>query len=284
MFTLEIENTNGRKLKLSQNEDNYQITNITGLTSPKAEIFTSDIANMDGKKFKSSRLEVRNIVLTIKLNGDVEANRIALYDFFDTGKTCKIYYKNGARRVYCEGYCEQLEAGLFEKNQSVQVSILCVDPYWKSFNLIYSDLSFLFSNFEFPFAIEKEGVEFSIFNEIRDSGVLNSGDVSCGVVITLIANNDNIQNPIIYNVVTGEFLKLNLTMNNGDKVIINTNRGLKSICKIVDGSKINIISLLAEGSSWLQLEKGRNIFTYRADSNYLDLSVVFEHNNLFKGV
>ena len=94
MFSLEVENKQGTKLKLTQNESNYQVTKIEGLTPPKAKIVTTTVANMDGEKFKSSKLEARNLVLTIKLNGDVEANRLALYDFFENGQYCKIYYSN----------------------------------------------------------------------------------------------------------------------------------------------------------------------------------------------
>lgn len=284
MFKLEIENKNGAKLQLTQNESNYQIVNASGLTPPTAKIETTTVANMDGEKFKSSRLEMRNIVLLIALRGDVEKNRIALYDFFDVGQYCKIYYSNGTRNVYVEGYCEQIEGDFFSQSEQMQISIICAEPFWKSFNLITVDLSQVFGGFEFPFSIDNEGVSFSDFISNREVVVINGGEIKCGVVITLTAEIDNIINPAIYNVKTGESLKINTTLNLGDIVVINTNKGEKAIEKIVDGVSANIIGTLETGSTWFQLEKGVNLFTYRADVNSSGLRVLFEYHNLYKGV
>ena len=99
MFSLKIKNTNGAELNLRQNEENYQIIKIGGLTPPKAVISSTTLFNIDGEKFKHSRLEPRNIVINLKLNGNVEENRTTLYDFFDVGKELQIFFENGSRSV-----------------------------------------------------------------------------------------------------------------------------------------------------------------------------------------
>lgn len=284
MFTLEIENENKSKLKLTQDESIYQVVNVEGFTPPKAEIVTIDVANMDGQRFKSSRLDVRNIVLTIQINGDVETNRIKLYDFFDCGQKSKIYYSNGSRKVYIDGYTENFECELFSNSQSAQISIICPEPHWKSLYSIFVDISQSFGAFEFPFAIESEGIEFETFIDKREVNVVNEGDSSCGLIITLTALGDEIINPTIWNVKTQEFMSLNLTLNVGDYVVINTNKGSKSIFKFENGVRTNVISSLKNGSSWLQLGKGINTFTYDGDANYSQLQVYLEFNNLYKGV
>lgn len=284
MYTLKAENENGAILKLSQNESKYQISSIDGLTSPKANITSTVLANMDGEKFKSSRIEMRNIVLTVRLMGEVETNRIALYDFFDTGKEVKIFYKNGTRNVFIVGVCENVESDFFSQNEEVQISVLCLNPFWKNINATIIDISQTFDNFEFPFAIEKEGVSFSDYFENRDVTIINRGDVETGTKIILTTNSSNVVNPIIYNVLTREFLKLNTTLSVGDEIIINTNKGEKSITKISNGIRTNEINALENGSSWLQLEKGSNIFTYQSEENQNSLRVLFEFNNLYKGV
>lgn len=159
MFTLKIENSRGDLIQLSQNESSYQITNIEGLNPPEAEVYTSAVANMDGQKFKSSKLQMRNIVITFKVNGEVEKNRLNIYKYIGTKKWCKIYYKNGIRDVYAEGYCETIECPLFEMKQEMQLSIVCPDPYLQSIESIYTDISKVIGLFEFPFAIEKTGIE-----------------------------------------------------------------------------------------------------------------------------
>ena len=284
MFTLKVENKSGQVLKLTQDESNYQVINIEGLNPPKANINTSPVAMMDGQKFKSARLEIRNIVLTIKVNGNAEENRLHLYEYFATGKLCKIYYKNDSRNVFIEGYCETIECPLFTMNQQMQVSIICPDPYLKSLLAIYSDISKEYAAFEFPFDIEEEGIEFACLDPDRETTVMNGGEIESGLKITLTARSGNVAYPIIYDVDTNEFLKLNAVLQEGDVVIITTNKGNKTIKKISNAVETNIINSLEAGSTWFQLKVGVNRFTYTATYNDNGLKVEFESNLLYEGV
>lgn len=284
MFTLEVENQYKLKLKLTQNEENYQLVKVDGLTPPKSTITTSKIANYDGSRFKESKLDERNLVLQIKVNGDVEKNRIRLYDFFNVGQPCRIHYRNGIRNVYCDGYCENVESDLFTQNQTIQVSIICCDPYWKNLIASKTDISQKFELFEFPFALNEDGDIVEEFIENREVQVINSSESSVGVIITLTALVDGIINPIIYNVRTAEFMKINDTLNSNERVIIDTNKGRKSIIKIVNGAEINVLHLLDNESKWFQLEQGINMFTYSADYYQSNLKVEFEHETTYKGV
>lgn len=284
MFTLTVENANGNKLTLTQNESVYQVVSVTGLNPPKATLYTNQIAGMDGAKFKSSKLATRNIVITVKPNGDVEANRQNLYRYFQGGKWCKIFYKNANRDVYAEGYVETIDGGLFTNDERLQISIVCPNPYWKSIQEIFDDISKVFAMFEFPFAIEKPGIPFSEFDLYREAEVVNRSEIECGMVITLTAGADGIANPKIYDADTGEFIKLDLTMNQGDTVIINTNQGEKSVKKIVDGIVTNAINSFGLNSTWLKLKIGVNHFTYAADANEAFLNVGFDYHILYEGV
>lgn len=283
MFTLKVENKSGQILTLTQNETMYQVVNIDGLNPPNAAIYTNAVAGMDGEKFKSSKLQMRNVVLTLKINGDAEANRIHLYEYFGTGKWCKIYYSNGSRNVFIEGYVETMECPLFTMNQQMQISIVCPDPYLKSLMTIYADISKVFPNFEFPFSIDEEGIEFSGVDIGKETVVVNGGEIATGITITLTAA-ARVPYPIIYNVGTGEFIKLNLTMQEGEVIVINTNKGHKTIKKISNGIETNIINSYDSGSTWLQLETGASTFTYTATENAELLKVEFEANLLYEGV
>lgn len=284
MFTLEVENQQCAILKLTQNESIYQIKSISGLTPPKATISTSSVANFDGQRFKDSKLEMRNIVILLKINGNVEKNRIALYDFFDNGQLCKIYYSNGTRKVFIEGYCETIDGDLFTNGQTMQISILCTDPYWKNISTTLIDISHSTGVFEFPFAIDENGITFSDLIENKETVIINSGDSQCGVIITLTAENATVVNPVLYDVKTGESLTLNISINSSEVVTINTNKGNKSIIKTVRGETQNVLNTLKDGSTWFQLTKGVNIYSYSADRNASKLKVIFSYNNIYKGV
>lgn len=283
MFILRIENTKGNEIRLTQNESEYQIVNVEGLAPPKAELYTNVVASMDGGKFKSSKMDMRNLVLTVKINGDVEANRINLYKYFGAGKWCKVYYKNGSRDVFIEGYVETIDCDLFTINQQMQISIVCPTPYFKSVDIIYTDISIVIAGFTFPFTIDEAGVIISQLIPNKVTTVINDGEFSTGFEIVMRALADNISTPTIYNSDTGEYISVSVLLNKGDVLRINTNKGSKSIKKIVNGVETNIINYLENGSTWLQLEAGANNFTYSVNSAER-LEVVFEYHHQYEGV
>ena len=92
-------------------------------------------------------------------------------------------------------------------------------------------------------------------------------------------------NPVLYNVDTRESLGLTLTMQDGDTVTINTNKGQKSILLNRGGVTTNIINRLVRGSSWFQIASGENTFTYTvADDLTANLTVTFQHTDRYEGV
>ena len=81
------------------------------------------------------------------------------------------------------------------------------------------------------------------------------------MIITIIAL-ANVVNPTIYKA-DGSFIGVNDNMVVGDEIIINTNRGEKSIMK----NGTNILSKIKPGSSFLQLDTGDNELTIDSDGN-----------------
>lgn len=282
MFDLTVENTQGKKLKLMNSAD-YAITQISGLNPPSATINNSVVGLNDGAKYNSSRVEVRNLVLTVNIKRYIESNRIKLYNYFKTKQWIKIYYKNKARKVYVEGYVESIECDLFTVNETMQISIICPQPYFKAVDDMIFDISQVLSLFEFPFSIENDGIEFSTYDKTLTASVVNAGDVETGVIIELSATGE-VKNPVIYNAGTREFFKLEITMKTGDLIKINTNKGSKSIELTRNGVKQNIINSVGFGSSWFQLDVGDNLFTYDTTDGNEYFYMKFYVSNCYEGV
>lgn len=285
MFICKVENTRKMIITLTQNEENFQVIKITGLNPPNSQINTTKVAKLDGSKFNSSTLNDRNIVITIKLNGDVEKNRIKLYSFFRPKEECKFYYKNGSRDIYIEAYTQNVECDLFSNNETVQVSLLCPSPYFKSIEEIIDDISKVIPMFEFPFAIEEEGIEFSILEQSKVTNVYNNSELETGTIIEIdiYGTMEKIQ---INNVSTGEKFIINYKFRPSDKVIINTNKGSKSIRLIRNAETTNIFSAINKNSSFFQLNIGDNLFSYLADDGDKDslIHIVFKRHTLYGGV
>lgn len=282
MYQLTIENHKGEQLQLTQNP-NYTIINIDGLNPTQANINTAINANFDGSTFINSRLSERNIVIELVINGDIESNRIALYQFIKSKYQCTLYYSNNQRNVYIVGYIESFECNFFSEKETVQISIICPKPCF--INQSQTDINFSVVNalFEFPFSIAEAGMAFSELVLGEEIVVVNSGDIETGMIIRFTAT-DTVVNPALYNVETQEFIKINITMSVGDVVEINTNKGAKSVTYISNGVTTNAINYIDRSSSWLQLESGDNIITYNADDYEENLMCTLAYNNLYEGV
>lgn len=80
-------------LNLTQS-NNYEVVNYTGLEPPTATINYSSLGANNGAIFNISRVDTRNITITILLKRDIENSRINLLKYFKTRRSCRLYYKN----------------------------------------------------------------------------------------------------------------------------------------------------------------------------------------------
>lgn len=282
MFTIRVENARGDVLDFVQNPA-YDVLKVDGLPPPSATLNFSQMANFDGARFNSAQLPARNLVFTIKIYEPVEKNRISLYKYFPLKKSVRIYYENDTRSVFIDGYVETCEPNLFTMNETAQVSIICPDPYWKEQTETVLNFSNVISLFEFPFSIEEEGIEFSRINHLT-TAIFENGEVESGMTIEFIANANQILNPRFINRTTGEYIGLNVDMNEGDIIRINTRRGEKSIVLIRDGTQTNILNSRQSQSTFVQLVEGQNELSYECDHGAENLTVRVSAYRLFGGV
>ncbi len=286
MFTLKVETSTGNIITLTQDESNYQVYEIDGLNPPEAQINTSSMAGVDGSKFNSAVLRERNIVLYIKIRGDVETNRLKIYQYFRTKEYCKLYYQNGSRNVYIEGYVESFPVSPFSNNEVAQISILCPNPYFKDLTEIVNDISKVIKKFTFPFSIEIDNpIPFSEIELEKVTNVVNTSESETGLIIetVFLGKVDKFE---IRNTVTGEVFILNYSFQEDDQLTINCNKGNKSVRLIRGGKETNLIPYIQKGSTFFQLRIGDNNFSYLADEGKSDqlVSIQFKHYNVYRGV
>lgn len=283
MFKLSVKNDKGEALSLTDNP-NYNVYQIKGLNPPSVTLHQSANTAQDGSIISSSRVDVRNIVINLSIEGDVEANRINLYKFFPAKRVIKLFFSNGSRNVSIDGMVEKLECDLFVKKQVAQISILCPKPFFRDVDELITTFSDITGNFSFPFAIEKEGIEISaITTNIRRS-IINSGDVESGLIIELFAAGGDVVEPIIYDVFEKTFFSLNMNIYQGELIRINTNSGEKSITRIRNGVESNAMGYLNPNSTWLTLKSGDNVFTYDCFMGGSNLQITFKNSVLYTGV
>ena len=290
MYTMQIRNRVGESYQISGKEKEYQITNISGLNPPSAQVNLSNVVGLDGGKFNSAKLNTRNIVLTLKINGEgadqVEENRQNLYRFFPTKQLIRFFFQNKNRNVYIDGYVDSFEVGLFDQVQMAQISIICPYPYFTSQTVEISDVSDNYGVFTFPFSIEEDDpIPFSII-AVGSTGVVyngSEGDTGCTIEVDFT---DSVSSLSIRNVLTGEEFGITYNFIADDKLIINTQKGDKSVTLVRAGVRSNLFAYIVHGSVFFQLESGDNYFVYDADNMTMNETVYinFIHRDNFRGV
>lgn len=286
MYTAKIQNALGETLTLTGREAAYQITSIRGLNPPGATVNISSIAGMDGGVFNSSKLETRNIVITLRINGDVEQNRLNLYRFFKTKENCTFFFKNGSRDVSIDGYIDTFEVDLFQRGQTAQISIVCPQPYFHALDEIMQNSSNVTPLFTFPFTINAGSPV--VISSLDDSALViisNNSETGTGINVEVdfraACNSFELKNTT-----SGEGMKFAYSFENGDTLLINTNSGHKSVRLIRGGVVSPLLSALQIGSAFFQLLPGDNIFEYLIDGaeNPSAVNIIFRYRIAYRGV
>jgi hypothetical protein len=257
MYVLKLKNHKGELLELTHNTA-YAITSITGLNPPAANINTVDAALLDGSTFNSSKVGMRNIVINLAIQNPAEKNRVELYRYVKTKKPCTVYFQNGRRNVYIDGYFETLDVNLFENIQMAQISIICPQPFFLD--------------------METQTIDGLYFN------AENGGDIETGATITITATGGSVVNPSITNSDTGDYFKLNYTIPEAATLTINTIRGQKGVTLTSSGTTTNLINYIVSGSTWLQLDTGANNLVCDADTGAEYLACEISYDLLYEGV
>lgn len=283
MFTLKIENTNGDIFELTHNSPNYYVTHIDGLTPPPTVVNTATAGVIDGTFFNSARVEQRNIVITLYINGNIEANRQQLYKIFPRKTPCTVYFKNQNRDVKIVGYVETLDGDLFVQREQIQISIICPRPYWEALSQLYNELSKIIARFEFPFSIV-EPIPFSEINDVPICTINNTGDAACGTIIDIefTGTADTLK---IIDTTEQTFFEIAYSFQNLDKVRINTNSGQMGVTLERSGSTTNLLNYVSKNSTWFRIKPGQNTFTFTlATGSTDDVKINFTTSLLFGGV
>lgn len=283
MFTLKLENANQNEIDINDGLK-YVVLDVTGLNPPSASLFTSKSPNRKGSKYNGSTLDERNIIIKIKLLGDIEQNRNKLYDWVDTEQYTKVKFANGTKNVYCEGHIQDCDFGVFTDNEVVNLAIVCENPYLKDLQEIATEISSVLKQFTFAFAIDSAGVPFSTLKESNDTIIYNKG-AETGVMLTIKMLED-INHLVIYESRdTTKRFEINTLLEKDSVVKIDTEGSPKTIKLIKpDGSVENILKYVSPNPTWFTLKKGNNFFGYSSNSGNANVELNIAFTNKYLGV
>lgn len=296
-----VTNHNGESLKLDlfhPEESGLIVKSISGLGPPKANINSTDLATADGAIYSSARASTRNIVFNLQFMfaPTIEDVRQKTYKYFPLKKKITIEVETDNRSLSTEGYVESNEPNIFSQEESTQISIVCVDPFFRDARPSLVQFASVLPNFEFPFSNESltdDLIEFGKIGLDTRSTLVYTGDVDTGILITIHAMGSVSGILNIYNIETYENIKIDLSKikaltgsdyRSGDDIIISTVSGDKYVQVLHNGKYYNAIGIIDKLANWFQLTVGENIFNFTVTNGVENLSITFEYRNAYGGI
>lgn len=295
-----VTNPKGESLKLELTRPELSgliVQSIEGLGPTKATINTGETATMDGSLFNSARASNRNIVITLALMfaPTVEDSRHKTYKYFPVKKRIRLDFETDRRSVYTYGYVESNEPAIFSSQETVQISIICPDPYFYEKEQTVSGFYGVEPLFEFPFLnepVDAKALELSRIRLDSRAILVYEGDADTGALISIYAKGDA-KNITLYNTGTMESLAIDTDKietitgtpyGTGDDILVSTIKGDLYVKLLRKGVYTNIISALKRGADFFQLSNGDNIFAYVAEEGNENIVVTFRYNNAYGGI
>lgn len=295
-----VTNPKGESLKLELTRPELSgliVQSIEGLGPTKATINTGETATMDGSLFNSARASNRNIVITLALMfaPTVEDSRQKIYKYFPVKKRIRLDFETDRRSVYTYGYIESNEPAIFSSQETVQISVICPDPFFYDINPTMVGFYSIEPLFEFPFSNESLSDSMLELSRLRLDSRINlsySGDSDTGLKI-VIHFSGSVKNVRLYNLTSGHSISINTdkvsdisgeALKNGDEIHISTISGDLYAKLLHDGQFSNIIGSLEKNSDFFKVSNGDNIIAFTVDEGENNLTINFIYRNAYGGV
>nr|DAM61552.1 MAG TPA: tail protein [Caudoviricetes sp.] len=277
------------------------VKSITGLGPPKANINSTDLATADGALYSSARASTRNIVFNLQFMfaPTIEDSRQLTYRYFPLKKLVKIEVETDNRSLETTGYVESNSPDIFSKEESTQISILCLDPFFYDPIPTITQFGSVTPEFEFPFyddSIAEDALptlEMGRINLDTRATLDYAGDVDTGIIITIHGLGEVSGILTVYNIETQENMAIDLAkiktligkdFGSGDDIIISTISGNKYVQVLHDGKYTNTISAIEKSADWFQISVGKNLFNFTVTTGVDNLSMSFSYRNAYGGI
>lgn len=286
-------NERGESIELST-ESVYHCNvskDVDGIAGVTNVVYSTNSMGQHGDTFVGQRIEARDIDILGHINTRDKQQayelRRRLLKIFNPELSGTLAYEYGGfkRVIGCRIHGEpkiERKSVLIEFN----IPLDCLNPFWREEDEQREDIASWVAAWHFPCVIEKDNKKSMIFGYRAESVIVdcfNEGDVSTGMRVRFTALG-TVVNPIILNVDTEEFIKLNVTMLTGDVIEVNTKYGNKGATLTRNGEKTDYFRYVDVDSTFMQLAIGDNNFRYDADSGVNSMEVSIFYNKEYLGV
>ena len=250
----------------------------------KNSITTNKTNLIHGENFISNTLESRYISIAgiIDKNATTKALIRNLIRVVNPTLKGKLIYRNENETKEIEVIPEEIpdpqaNGGLIR----YEISLVANNPFWKNTENV-ENIALWTPKLHFPLIIPKrKGFVFGVKKSAFEKLIENEGDVESGFRVVFKARSGTVKNPKLLNKLTGEFIRLNYSMEKGDSIEVISYPEKK---KVTVNTIINGFRFLDIESVFFTLDVGRNILQYDADVNKTNLDVILYYTPRFLGV
>lgn len=247
--------------------------------------------NQVGVYVTGSSLETRSVNIIGWIIADTEfamtQRKAVLNRFFNPQQAIDLFYETYVLRFLPDSSI-RYSITMAENNEIMckfQVEGFCPDPLFAEQVENKIVAASTQAMFHFPLIITPipdppGGIVFGLRQPSLIVGIENTGAVEVGMKIVFRAKG-SLDSPMLINVNTQEFFKVNKTMEAGEEIEVNTIIGEKKIIGTKNGLSSNYFKYRDLDSTWLQLAVGDNLFRYDADVNIENLEVYVYFNNKY---
>ena len=261
---------------------------VKGIADVKNTIYSSNSMGQHGDTYIGQRIEPREIDITGTINTRDKAQAYSLRRQAlkvlnpELQGTLTYVFGDFKRVIDCR---VDSTPQFYRKNVLLEFNITlnCLNPFWREEAETKEDIASWVAAWEFPYEIDTEGMIFGYREESVIVDCYNEGDVSTGMRIEFTAIG-TVVNPVLLNVDTQKFIKINVTMQAGDVIKINTEYGSKGATLTRNGITSNYFRYIDVDSTFMQLDIGDNIFRYDAEDGVNNVEVSIYYSAKYLGV
>lgn len=275
--SIKITNTKGESITLG-NEAPVFLEKIDGVERLRVELENQKSPSQDGltyinNTFSSRDISIEGIIIS-KENPDEVMNIRRKMQKVLNPKLGEVTVKYMGKQIKAivESTPTFSAAGKGLFYQKYLINLICHSPFWLDPYYESSEMSYIMGGIKFNLKLP---AKFS--NRGFKRKAVNSGDVDTPVKIEFIGPATN---PSVTNESTGEVIKVNRELGEGDTLTISTEFGEKYV-RINGDNAFHYIDL---DSSFWSLVPGENILSYKSNNDSINTRVKVKWKNRYIGL
>ena len=248
----------------------YLINKPTGIDTVQVALSSAKGINQVGGTVQSATVQARPVTISGRIVGeDAEARKAALMAVVRPDIPGKLYADDYFLDVYVTA-TPTIEPK--KKMAHFQFSVTAAYPYWQKADRVTKTLWGVEKLFKFPWNISRP-YQFGQLTENLFLNILNTGQMPVPFTVAFKAV-DTVKNPKITNIITGEFLLLNATLEPGETIEVENTHGRTYVTSSVHG---DIRGALDLDTTLFRLGVGDNTLKPDAEDglSQLDVQITF---------